>query len=73
VTKRNYFQSAVIFAAALWFLKTDLRMDWIDALVLILLAIVCVLHTIDIREDWEVRKMKREKERRQNGDANGSP
>jgi Ca2+/Na+ antiporter len=71
MTKRNYFQSAVIFLAALYFVKVDLKLDWIDAILLILLAIICVLHTMDVRDDWELKKRRKEKQKKENGTNDG--
>jgi hypothetical protein len=71
MTKRNYVQSLIIFLAVLYFVKVDLKLGWIDAILLILLSIICVLHTMDIRDDWELKRRLREKRKRENGDKNG--
>jgi hypothetical protein len=69
VTKRNYFQSAIILLVSLWLVHYLLKLDWVESVLLILLAIICVIHTMDIRDDirkklWE--KRQREKRLRDN-------
>lgn len=51
MTKRHYFQSLVIFFAAGYFVKTVLDIHWFETFLLLLLMIVCVLHTMDVRDD----------------------
>jgi hypothetical protein len=57
VTKRHYFTSFCIFLAALFYVKTVLELHWWEALGLVMLAIVCVVHSIDVVRDIERRKM----------------
>lgn len=59
MTKRNYFQSLVIFLAAGYFLKHVFNLHWLEVILLMLLMIVCVFHTMDIRDDFERKKEKR--------------
>lgn len=69
MTKRHYFQSLMIFVATTYFLKNVLEIHWVEAVMLVLLAIVCVVHTDDVLED--LRKKRIEKRLRDNGNGNG--
>lgn len=69
MTKRHYFTSVVIFIATTYFLKTVLEILWPEAIMLVLLAIVCVIHTDDVLED--LRRKRIEKKLRENGNGNG--
>lgn len=51
MTKRHYFQSAVIFLAAGYFVDQTLHLHWFETLLLMLIMIVCVFHTMDVRDD----------------------
>lgn len=64
MTKRNYVQSLVIFLAAGYFVKQVFNLHWFEAFLLLLLTIVCVIHTMDVRDDIE-----RKKEKRRNGNG----
>lgn len=65
MTKRHYFQSLIIFLASVYFLKTVLEIEWVEAILLILLAIICVVHTIDLMIDWDRRKIARERKNKE--------
>jgi hypothetical protein len=56
VTKRHYFTSFVILLAALFYVKTVLELHWWEAFGLVVLAVVCVVHTIDVMRDIERRR-----------------
>lgn len=59
MTKRNYFQSLVIFLAAGYFVRQIFNLNWFETVLLLLLVIVCVVHTMDVRDDFEQKKAKR--------------
>lgn len=59
MTKRHYFQSLIIFIATTFLIRTVLELSWIEAVLLVLLAIICVLHTMDIMTDIEHRRVQR--------------
>lgn len=64
MTKRNYFQSLVIFLAAGYFIKHVFNLNWFETLLLLLLTIICVIHTMDVRDDFERKKEKRKYDNR---------
>lgn len=64
MTKRNYFQSLVIFLAAGYFVKQLFDINWFETVLLLLLTIVCVIHTMDVRDDFEEKKAKRKRDTR---------
>jgi Flp pilus assembly protein TadB len=65
MTKRHYFQSLVIFLASTYFVWTVLDLSWIEALLLVLLAIICVMHTVDVMTDIErkraIKKLRKDR------------
>ena len=72
MTKRHYFQSLVILFATAYFLHKTFGLHWLETILLMLLMIVAVIHTMDIRDDWENRRLKRNEKRNGNGGRNGS-
>lgn len=72
MTKRHYVQSLVILFATGYFLHKTLGLHWLETILLMLLMIVAVIHTMDVRDDWELRRLKRSEKRNGNGGRNGS-
>jgi hypothetical protein len=72
VTKRHYLTSFVILLAALFYVKTVLELHWWEAFGLVVLAVVCVVHTIDVMRDIERRRRESSvKKTFDEGEANG--
>lgn len=59
MTKRHYFTSVGIFIAATFFIKHTFDLLWPEAIMTVVLAIVCVLHTFDVMRDIDQRRTKR--------------
>lgn len=72
MTKRNYFQSLVIFIATGFFVHTVFKIDYWETFILLLLVIVCVFHTMDVRDDIRKRRVEHDVKKLQNGNGDGS-
>jgi hypothetical protein len=66
VTKRHYFTSFVLFICATFVVKSVIELNWLEALLLILVGIVCVINVADIMLDIYVKRVRKET-RKKNG------
>ena len=69
MTKRHYFTSLLILLIAIYVVKTIFQLHWPEALIVVLLAIVCVVHTNDMMDDIRSKKLER---RRKDGGSDGT-
>lgn len=65
MTKRHYFQSALILVIAFYLVKTIFKLQYSESVIVISLAIICVLHTMDVRDDI-TKRVTRKRERENN-------
>lgn len=68
MTKRHYLTSVAIFLAAAFFVKNVLELHWFETVMLMLLIIVCVIHTMDVRDDM-LEKAAKKKLEKKNGES----
>jgi uncharacterized membrane protein len=71
VTKRHYLQSAGIFILSTFYVRSVLELHWVEAIGLVILAIVCVVHSIDVMSDIEKRKVKKHDDGESSGPQQG--
>lgn len=62
MTKRHYLTSFGIFIAATFFIKHTFDLLWSEAVMTIILAIVCVIHSIDVMRDIDRRKKEKHRD-----------
>lgn len=66
MTTWDYFRSAVIFMVAVFLINRLFELDFFECITLVSLMMVCIFHTIDVREHIyqkvAERRIKRDRE-----------